>query len=290
MYDVGVTQALGEGFTLDASGYYKNVKDQLEKALYYYNYTYSSEGVPIPGPTYETYINRDYADIRGFRLALSKRRGNLTGDVNYQFSVATGKSSKVGNATPVIGIEGDDKNNSKYGVPKKDIRLDFDRTHNLIINIGYRTDADWGFKIDDTYPLGNITLAISSYARSGRPYTYNTTGEQTGIYATMNRRMPAEYNTNLKLTRKMKNFFGASASIYVEVFNLFNNKILNYDYITGLSAAFLTDYQTKPLDAPDGTRYNDEIINGNMQYGFDHSFILYSNEPRSFTCGVTVDF
>ena len=68
MYDVGITQGLGEGFTFDASGYYKNVKDQLEEALYYYNYTYSSDGTPIPGPTYQTYINRDYADIRGFRF------------------------------------------------------------------------------------------------------------------------------------------------------------------------------------------------------------------------------
>ncbi|RPI06636.1 MAG: TonB-dependent receptor [Ignavibacteriae bacterium] len=290
MYDVGVTQGLGEGFTFDASGYYKNVKDQVEQAIYYFNYSYSSSGVPIPGATYTTYINRDYADIRGFRFALSKRKGNFTGDINYQYSVATGKSAGVGNAIPVIGIEGEDKNNPLNTVPKKDVLLNFDRTHNLVVNLGYHTDENWGVKIGNSYPLGNITFAVSSRASSGRPYTYNPVGNSSGESATMNMRMPAEYNTNIKLTKRMKYFLGTSASIYIEVFNLFDNKKLNYDYITGLTSAYLTDYQSKPIGAPDGILYNDGTIKGNMQYGFDHSFVLYANEPRSFTLGITVDF
>ncbi|MDP2037075.1 MAG: carboxypeptidase-like regulatory domain-containing protein [Ignavibacteria bacterium] len=287
MYDVGITQGLGDGFTFDASGYYKNVKDQIESAIYYYDYSYTPEGVPIPGPTYTTYINRDYADIRGFRLAISKRQGNLTGNINYQYSVATGKSAAVGNATPIIGINSEDTKN----IPKKDILLNYDRPHNLIINIGYRTDENWGFKIGDFYPFGDVILAVSSFAKSGRPYTYNPTAStSSGSSATMNKRMPAEYNTNIKITKKIKDFFGSSASIYFEVFNLFDNKILNYDYITNLGAAYLTDYHTKPLDALDGILYNDGIIKGNMEYGFDHSFIVYDNDPRSFTLGITVDF
>ncbi len=290
MYDVGVTQGLGEGFTFDASGYYKNVKDQLEEALYYYNYTYSSDGTPIPGPTYQTYINRDYADIRGFRLQLAKRRGHLTGDINYHYSVATGKSSGVGNATPVIGIEGDDMSSSEYSVPKKDILLDFDKTHNMIINLAYRIDEKWGFKIGKGYPLENILISATSYIRSGRPYTYNKSGQNSGLYATMNQRMPMEYNTNIKITKRIQSFFGTKASIYCEVFNLFNQKRLNYSYITRLSSSLLTDYETKSIDDPSGIRYNDDSIGGNLQYGFDHSFILYSNTPRSFTVGMTVDF
>ena len=291
MYDVGVTQGLGDGFTFDASGYYKSVKDLVEEALYYYNITYSAEGNPIYGPTYTTYINREYADIRGFRLALSKRKGALAGDVNYQFSVATGKSSSVGNTKPVIGLAGDDKDNSLFSVPKKDILLNFDRTHNLIVNLAYRTGEEFGFKVGETHPLGDMAIAVSSTARSGRPYTYNpTVGTTTGESATMNMRMPAEYNTNIKLTKRVRNFFGAAASIYLEVFNLFDNKVLNYNYVTRLSAAFLTDYHTKPIDAPDGILFNDAVINGNMQYGFDHSFIVYANDPRSFTFGITVDF
>ncbi|MDP3684188.1 MAG: TonB-dependent receptor, partial [Ignavibacteria bacterium] len=280
MYDVGVTQGLGEGFTFDASGYYKNVKDQLEEAIYYY--------YGVTSGMYTTYINRDYADIRGFRLAISKRRGNFTGDVNYQYSVATGKSAAVGNAAPIIDRDSEDTKN----IPKKDILLNFDRTHNLIVNIGYRTDENWGFNIGDTYPLGDITFAVSSFARSGRPYTYNPAATvQLVEYATMNKRMPAEYNANIKLTKRIKDFFGASATIYIEVFNVFDNKILNYDYITGLTGTYFADYHTKSIDALNGVLYNDAaVVKGNMQYGLDHSFIVYDNEPRSFTFGITVDF
>jgi len=286
MYDVGVTQGIGKGITFDVSGYYKNVKDLIERAIYFYNYNFSFDGTPIPGGTYSTYINRDYADIRGFRLSLSKRKGSLTGSINYQYSVATGKSSAPGNASPIIGINTEDTKN----VPKRDILLDFDRTHNLVINIGYSTGDNWGFKIGDVYPLENITMSIYSTARSGRPYTYNPAGISAREAATMNMRMPAEYNTNIKITKRINNFIGYNTTIYLEIFNLFNDKTLNYDYITNLSAAYLKDFHTKPLDAPDGLKYNDEIIKGNMEYGFDHSFILYNNQPRSFTLGIIVDF
>ena len=106
----------------------------------------------------------------------------------------------------------------------------------------------------------------------------------------MNKRMPMEYNTNMRISKRFEEFFGASASIYFEVFNLFNEKVLNYNYITRLSAAYLTDYHTKELDDPDGLLYNDPVIKGNMEYGLDHSFILYSNQPRSMTLGITVNF
>jgi len=47
-YDVGVMQGLGEGFTLDASGYYKNVQDLIQAATY----------AAINGAnSYTTYIN-----------------------------------------------------------------------------------------------------------------------------------------------------------------------------------------------------------------------------------------
>ncbi len=63
-YDLGVMQGLGEGFTLDVSGYYKDVRNLIEQATFV-----SSRG------SYTSYFNRDYADIRGFRVALGKRRG-----------------------------------------------------------------------------------------------------------------------------------------------------------------------------------------------------------------------
>jgi outer membrane receptor protein involved in Fe transport len=72
-YDIGVVQSLGEGFTLDVSGYYKDVKNLIQQS----NFIDERAGYQV-----SSYFNLDYADIRGFRITLNKRRGALTGSIN----------------------------------------------------------------------------------------------------------------------------------------------------------------------------------------------------------------
>jgi outer membrane receptor protein involved in Fe transport len=279
-YDVGVMQGLGEGFTLDVSGYYKNVQDLVQQAIF---------AGPNGTNSYSTYINRDYADIRGFRIALNKRRGNIVGSINYQYSVATGKSSTVGSMLPSY-VQGEPPELSKTS--KKDILLDFDREHNLIINIGYITDKDFGMRIGKVHPLGDISIYANSFIRSGRPFSYSPL---VGDKEVNNMRTPWEYNTDLKIAKRIRNFFGLSATFYIEVFNLFDNTILNYDYI------FLSDnfgsnnnnavlYETIPLNAPNGLRYSNTEHAGDPNLTVDKSFLIYSNEPRSYHIGFSIDF
>lgn len=78
-YDIGVVQSLGEGFTLDVSGYYKDVKNLIQRSVFIDERA---------GYQVSSYFNQDYADIRGFRIMLNKRRGALTGSINYQFGYA----------------------------------------------------------------------------------------------------------------------------------------------------------------------------------------------------------
>jgi outer membrane receptor protein involved in Fe transport len=277
-YDVGVMQGLGEGFTLDVSGYYKNVRDLVQSAIYA-----GANGTQ----SYTTYINYDYADIRGFRIVLNKRKGSFVGSLNYQFSVATGKSSSVGSFVPsfVEGRPVDLTNTSK-----KDILMDFDRTHKVLLNLAYVTDENWGVKIGKIYPLGDISISTLSYLQSGRPYSYNAGLGQTEAN---NKRTPLEQNTNLKISKRIRNFFGVDASVYLEVFNLFDNKILNYNYVF-LSDAFgqpnnnVKSYETIPLNAPNGLLNQNGILSS--QLNLDKSFLVYDNAPRSFNIGISVDF
>lgn len=279
-YDVGVMQGLGEGFTLDVSGYYKNVQDLVQQAIF---------AGPSGTNSYSTYINRDYADIRGFRIALNKRRGNLVGSINYQYSVATGKSSTVGSMLPSY-VQGEPPELSKTS--KKDILLDFDRAHNIIVNVGYITNENFGMRVGNTYPLGEISVYANSFARSGRPYTYSP---EAGDKEVNNFRTPWEYNTDLKISKRIRNFFGLNATFYIEVFNLFDNTILNYDYI------FLSDnfgsnnnnaniYQTIPLNAPNGLLHSNDEHAGDPNMTLDKSFLVYSNAPRSYHIGFSIDF
>lgn len=281
-YDVGVVQGLGEGFTLDVSGYYKDVKNLIQQADFFDERA---------GYVVSSYFNLDYADIRGFRVMLNKRRGALTGSINYQYGYATGKSATATAATPIfnrdtLGVVTTDLIN----VPTRDIVLDFDRTHNLVITAGYLTGQDWGPSFFGSKPFADINFSVYSTIRSGRPYT-----SPSDIRLINVKRAPMEYNTDLRAARTIRNFFGARAVFYVEVFNLFNNKILNYDYLFDRPTPTnpnlpLQYYEQYPVDdRENGIRYWwDKGRQG--PFSVDQSFLIYSNQPRSFNFGVVFEF
>ncbi len=272
-YDVGVIQGLGEGFTLDVSGYYKDVKNLVQAA------TFSDS---LGRDNYTSYINRAYADIRGFRVVLNKRRGDLTGSLNYQYSVASGKSSSVGSRMPSFKPDVPTvPSNTEF----KDILLDFDRTHNILISLGYFTGDGWGINIGSFYPFADISIASHTSLRSGRPYSYYNA---IGMVEMGNMQSPWEYNTDVKMSKRIKNFFGVDASIYFEIFNLFNTKQYNYNYIfqsdvDGQLNPNITAYKMGIL------RYLNDKRSRDPHLGLDKSFLIYSNQPRSFNLGVAID-
>jgi len=282
-YDVGVTQGLMEGFTLDVSGYYKDVKDLIEQAVF----TNLSSGT-----TYFSYFNRDYADIRGFRVALAKRRGALQGSVNYQFSVATGKSASASNAPVAVtkDMSGNVSTDIVTKVPIKDVLLNFDRTHNLILTLAYITNAEFGPRIWGVYPFENMVASVNLFERSGRPYTPASNANDVN-----GRRSPWESNADLRLSKGITKFFGTSATFYVEVFNLFNKKIYNYNYLFNTANKVdqnpnTANFENYAFDDPThGVLYWDDQNIGSA-YGVNHSFLLWGNSPRSFYFGVVLDF
>ncbi len=271
-YDVGVTQGLGEGFTLDVSGYYKDVKNLVERAFFY----------DIQQTQYSTFVNRDYADIRGFRLSLAKRRGWVMGTVNYSYSVATGKSSTSFNASPTFHETG------QVELPTpKDITLDFDRTHNLVANITMNFGGEAGLWSFESTVLDDLTLAVTSTIRSGRPYTF----DEEGLGVINNKRTPTEYNTNLKLSKKFRHVLGVDLSLYAEVFNLFEQKIYSYNrvFLTSTSAtgsSYINRNVRKYETARETLQYFDDFT----PFLVDQTFSLYSNEPRSIYFGLIVNF
>ncbi|HDQ44096.1 MAG TPA: TonB-dependent receptor [bacterium] len=281
-YDIGVIQSLGEGFTLDVSGYYKDVKNLIQQS----HFIDERAGYQV-----SSYFNLDYADIRGFRITLNKRRGSLTGSVNYQYGYATGKSATATAATPIfnrdtLGVVTTDLRN----VPTRDILLDFDRTHNVVITMGYMTGSAWGPSLFGTRPFSDINISVRSLIRSGRPYT-----SPSDIRLINVNRAPMEYNTDIRVTKTIPDFFGIPASLYAEIYNVFDNKILNYDYLFQRPTATnpnlpLQYYERYPVDdRENGIRYWwDKGRQG--PFSVDQSFLIYSNQPRSFSFGVVFEF
>jgi hypothetical protein len=159
----------------------------------------------------------------------------------------------------------------------------------VIINIGYVTSPEWGPVIGDAYPFSNMVISVSSFLRSGRPYTPSEKATDINTLRT-----PSEYNTNLRVSKTIPKFFGMKAMIYAEVFNVFNNKILSYSYIFNVANKVdpnlaLTRYETFPFNnLTDGIRYYDANSDQGT-YAVDHSFMLYENAPRSFNFGMAFE-
>ena len=266
-YEVGIAQGLGEGFTLDVSGYYKDVKNLIELALFQDN----------SQREYETFLNRDYADIRGFRIGVNKRRGIIRGSVRYNYSVATGKSSTPFDSPTKLFEQPPEGQEPIDLADPDDIILDFDRTHNVVGTLSMVTPPGYGPRLGGFRPLEAFAISLRSNTRSGRPY------------GPLNiRRAPMEYNTDLKITKTLPQVLGSSMQLYIEVFNLFNNRIFSYNSV------FRNDRNQVKYDAAiaegvdpnEALRYYDE----DAPFLADQRFIIYGNEPRQVYFGLSLDF
>ncbi|WP_412061768.1 TonB-dependent receptor [Rubrivirga sp. IMCC45206] len=284
MYEVGVAQGLPGGLALDLSGYYKDVRNLVQLAFF-------SEGVDIP---YQSYVNRDYADIRGFRVSLQRRRGAVRGSVRYRYEVATGKTSSAEDAPPqfIRGLNGE-VDEQRAGIGLNDILLDFDRTHNLIVQLTATTPRALGPQIAGVHPLGRWTASVRSRARSGRPYTSFAAGQDVLV---ADARAPMEYQTSLKVTRPFRLASGAEGALFAEVANLFNQRAYDYNRVfRDVRNLRAYDFAVNPSDlTPDGfTDDPDEALalylGDSFPYEANQTFRIYDNAPRSFFFGLSVD-
>lgn len=270
-YDVGLVLGLMQGFTLDASGYYKDVKNLVERVVY----------LSESGRLYESLINRDYADIRGFSVRLNKRSGITSGSARYNYSLVTGKSSSPFGNRRIIDEEGVE---TELPSPK-DIYLDYDRRHKLVLALGFHSKEGWGPSLAGFHPLERLSISALHRTQSGRPYTpYVAGGEDQGsgiTERTNSARTPWEYNTDLKITRGFVFPGEVSGRLFVEVFNLFNQR--DYDY----NRVF-----RDPENRQKWAQNRDEIqyFTNDNGYTTNQSLRVYDNAPRSVNIGFVVDF
>jgi hypothetical protein len=112
----------------------------------------------------------------------------------------------------------------------------------------------------------------------------------------MNLRSPAEYNTDLKISKRIRDFFGMSMTAYAEVFNVFDNKTYNYNYLFQASLTADNNSIIQRYLAGSSWASNDQLLYFSLKnpytpgLGVDQSYIIYSNQPRSYWFGVSVEF
>ena len=196
MYEIGFRQQFMDEFVIDATGFYRDIRDWI------------TAGVPTPtsnGVLYSIYTNKDYSNVRGITLNVSKRFSNhYSIDLNYTYQVAEGSNSNpndefnaaLANQAPVIFLS----------------PLNWDQRHNLNLNflVG---DKSW-----------NISL-LTKYG-TGLPYTPSVTqatsdrGLSSG-FEPNTRNLPPQFDVDL-YANKSFNMFGTQFTAYLKVFNVFD--------------------------------------------------------------------
>ena len=264
-YDVGLVYGLPLGLSLDLSSYLKDVSNLLQFASYQ----------NIGGSRYSTFINREYANIKGFQAILKKRGGILSGSVHYNWESATGKSgSAIGSGVRSEFFE-DDQVPDLLPSPE-DVFLDHNRKHKLVLQLGLKTPASSGFSLFRSLSVNGVYRVAS-----GRPFTFDASGQ--GLQ--FNLRTPTEHNVNLRLDKKLT-INGTGTELYMEIFNLFDNKIFHYGRTFQDGTQGENAIKLRFVEDPDAAL---------TQTDFDPYFTsleayLYDNQPRHYRFGIEFDF
>ncbi len=221
-YELGYEQVLFDQFLVHTSVYYKDVTDELG-SVYYQN-------IFSPNPTrrYYTWSNKTYEDIIGWELRLYKRLGRfVTGWIQTEFS-----GSKVGQiGYENLFVDGDPLNLSTYSKFSYPDEVLWDWIPSVLANVDIHTPSDWGPRVLGSQLFGGWRLnAILSWAEGAR-HTWNPTNSP---FVRNNLQWTNSFSNDFYLSKEL-NFFGVSASVYSEVHNPFNRKLLNIGALDGLA-------------------------------------------------------
>ncbi len=191
IYEIGFQQQLGQDFALDATIYYKDIRNLLGTEV----------KMTLQGIRYGRYINRDYGQVKGFTLAFEKRlSGGVGASVDYTFQIAKGNASDPNTAFL------DQQTEPPRETEKQMVPLDWDRRH----------------QVNSTLTLGDprrFVLSLIGRLGTGLPYTPSFQNIQTAVENSA--RKPLYLNFDLYAYRNLR-LNGLTFSIYVRVLNLFD--------------------------------------------------------------------
>lgn len=269
-YDVGIVRSLPAGFHLDVSAYLKDVSNQIMYAVYEDN----------GGNRYFTYDNREYADIKGFHITLDRNTGLIRGYLRYNWEAAKGKSGSAEGSGARAEYFENDAQEDLLPAPD-DVYLDFNRLHKVVANISLHVPNEGGFAIGEVYPLSNVTINATYKFSSGRPFTWDLSGQ--GLQ--MNMRTPDEKDLNIRVEKKMS-VGGTGFTLYVEAFNVLNHKVFHYSRVfedaVNSQNLFKERYMTDRENLLTQTDFS--------PYTTSLDGYLYSNQPRHYRFGISMKF
>jgi outer membrane receptor protein involved in Fe transport len=249
-YELGLQQALASDLSLDFTVYYQDIRNLLGTEIIN---TYQ-------GVKYARFVNRDYANVKGFIITLDKRFYDLFSvKLDYTYQIAEGDASD-----PMTQYY----NNQTYPpvqTNKTFVPLNWDQRSTLNISANIGSANDW-----------NVGL-IFNYG-SGFPYTEDIRISQ-GLLFENNGIKPPTYNVDMRAEKTFK-IGGLDINVFLLVYNLLDIKNeVNVNTATGRANDLLN------IDIKTAATING--LNTLQQYLDDPS--SYS-APRQLNIGLSVGF
>jgi outer membrane receptor protein involved in Fe transport len=233
-YEVGIAHTLSNFAKVDATIYYKDVKDLVQV-----------QAIGSKPNGFTSYRNADYATIKGLDLGFTLRRVN-----NIQANMAYSISSAVGTGS----VSNSSANPAWYGseIPKQTAPLDFDQRHKISINLDYLLGKGQGVKFGGIAPLERTDVNVLWNIASGTPFTQTEIYDEVGLPSVAkqpvgslnSRNAPWTQNVDLKASKGFT-VAGLDVSAYLWVLNLLDtqNSISTY---TGTGSPNTTGFLNTP--------------------------------------------
>jgi outer membrane receptor for ferrienterochelin and colicin len=251
-YEIGLQQELFTGFALNVTAFYEDKRDYVSSG--------PLNPTSIPTVRYGTWVNRDYANIKGLTVTLNQRVSrNMTVGFDYTYSVAEDSNSDPA-AEFFAALSRSDTTGA--AIARFLTPTNWDRTHVFNSALFY-SGNNWGF---------NILQRFSS----GLPYTPSTDiPRRVGISAsgdvlTNSIRMPNVFSLDFSMYKSVK-LAGNTLRLNLNVYNLLDTRNVNAVYSdSGVASGPLrtpTDFDSGFYENP--TWYSEPR---RVQFGVQYSF------------------
>ncbi len=291
-YEMGFRQSLTDNFAFTISGFYKDLKDQLQVRSYV-----NAAGNKL----FTAYLNEDFGTVKGLELTLELRRtARLAAKLNYTLSDARGTGSNSQSSFGAV--------EQNIGRPTNFINpLDFNQTHRGSLLLDYRFGKNDGGPILEELGV-NAVLTFNSghnYTKTKEPAELGQANPwNVGIRPLIDARssFPVEplnssttpwfFNIDLSIS-KMVRVQDFGIEFYLNVLNLLNTQnIINVYPSTGtaqddgwLSSTLAASFK----DIPNYTEFY-KAINSQNRWAYVTATAndMYT-APRQVRVGVKVE-
>jgi outer membrane receptor protein involved in Fe transport len=200
-YEFGIAQQIGPNTAIKLTAYSRDMTDLLGTIYVETLYRYA------------IFTNNSFARVQGIDLSFEKRMSDFwSAKLDYTLSVARGNES-----TPT-----EEAYNIFEGRPRsiKEFYLNFDRRHDVALNLSVFLPERYGLTFMGFYPFSNLRFSMLARISSGLPYT-PISDDRTKYFEKNSARMPWTKSIDFRLEK----FFPVSAlsfSVFVEALNVFD--------------------------------------------------------------------